>query len=325
MIYGAAGYTGGMAAEHAATAGLSLLLGGREKDRQALEVLASRIGGEVRIFRLDDPAEIRAGLTDVTVILNAAGPFMNTAEPLMSAAIASGVHYLDFSAELDTYREALALDGRARAAGVMLLPGSGGSVAMLGCLAAHAVRRVDDPLKISIALEVAGAMSRGSATSASQNIAPDTLQLVNGELVSRSPDDVRDFNFGNGPRSSFPVTLPDLVTIHNATGVLNIETFVHISAGSFPSGDIKHLPTGPTREERDANRYHAAVEVTGAGGTVVRSLLDTVNGYTFTSMAAVEAARRVIAGEVRLGFQTPASLFGQGFAETIADTRIVDI
>lgn len=325
MIYGAAGYTGGMAAEHAATAGLSLLLGGREKDRQALEVLASRIGGEVRIFRLDDPAGIRAGLTDVTVILNAAGPFMNTAEPLMSAAIASGVHYLDFSAELDTYREALALDARARAAGIMLLPGSGGSVAMLGCLAAHAVRRVDDPLKISIALEVAGAMSRGSATSASQNIAPDALQLVDGELVSRSPDDVRDFNFGNGPRSSFPVTLPDLVTIHNATGVLNIETFVHISAGSFPSGDIKHLPTGPTREERDANRYHAAVEVTGAGGTVVRSLLDTVNGYTFTSMAAVEAARRVIAGEVRLGFQTPASLFGQGFAETIADTRIVDL
>lgn len=325
MIYGAAGYTGGMAAEHAAAAGLRLLLGGREKDRQALEVLASRIGGEVRIFRLDYPAEIRAGLTDVTVVLNAAGPFMNTAEPLMSAAIASGVHYLDFSAELDTYREALALDARARAAGVMLLPGSGGSVAMLGCLAAHAVRRIDDPLKISIALEVAGAMSRGSATSASQNIAPDTLQLVDGELVSRSPDDVRDFNFGNGPRSSFPVTLPDLVTIHNATGVLNIETFVHISAGSFPSGDIKHLPTGPTREERDANRYHAAVEVTGAAGTVVRSLLDTVNGYTFTSMAAVEAAHRVIAGEVRLGFQTPASLFGQGFAETIADTRIVDL
>jgi short subunit dehydrogenase-like uncharacterized protein len=325
MIYGAAGYTGGMAAEHAATAGLSLLLGGREKDRQALEVLAARIGGEVRTFLLDDPAEIRAGLNNVTVMLNAAGPFMNTAEPLMSAAIASGVHYLDFSAELDTYREALALDERARAAGVMLLPGSGGSVAMLGCLAGHAVRRVNDPLKISIALEVAGAMSRGSATSASQNIAPDTLQLVNGELVSRSPDDVRDFNFGNGPRSSFPVTLPDLVTIHNATGVLNIETFVHISGGAFPSGDIRDLPAGPTREERDANRYHAAVEVTGTDGTIVRSLLDTVNGYTFTSMAAVEAARRVIAGEVRPGFQTPASLFGHGFAETIADTRIIDL
>lgn len=39
----------------------------------------------------------------VDVLLNAAGPFANTAEPLMAAAIAAGVHYLDFSAELDTY------------------------------------------------------------------------------------------------------------------------------------------------------------------------------------------------------------------------------
>ena len=32
--------------------------------------------------------------------------------------------------------------------------------------------------------------------------------------------------------------------------------------------------------------------------------------------------RRVLAGEVRPGFQTPAGLFGNGFAETIADTTI---
>ncbi|TIO52670.1 MAG: hypothetical protein E5X78_11665 [Mesorhizobium sp.] len=36
-----------------------------------------------------------------------------------------------------------------------------------------------------------------------------------------------------------------------------------------------------------------------------------------------EAARHVLAGEVRPGFQTPGGLFGNGFAETIADTRIM--
>ena len=69
----------------------------------------------------------------------------------------------------------------------------------------------------------------------------------------------------------------------------------------------------------------SAAEVTDADGKAVRSLLDTVNGYTFTSMAAAEAARRVLAGEIRPGFQTPAGLFGNGFAETIADTRIIDL
>lgn len=148
MIYGAAGYTGGMAAEHAAAAGLALVVAGREKDRSKLAELAERLGAEVCIFSLDEPADTKEGLLGVSVVLNAAGPFMNTAEPLMSAAIRIGVHYLDFSAELDTYREALALDGQAPAAGVMLLPGSGGSVAMLGSLASHAVARVEDPQKI---------------------------------------------------------------------------------------------------------------------------------------------------------------------------------
>jgi saccharopine dehydrogenase-like NADP-dependent oxidoreductase len=110
-------------------------------------------------------------LEGVTVLLNAAGPFAHTAEPLMSAAIRSGVHYLDFSAELDTYRQALALDGPAGAAGVMLLPGSGRSVAMLGSLAGHAVARVKNPRKISIALDVPGSMSRGSATANSSRAA----------------------------------------------------------------------------------------------------------------------------------------------------------
>tara|TARA_R110000751_G_scaffold28355_1_gene74002 strand:- start:759 stop:965 length:207 start_codon:yes stop_codon:yes gene_type:complete len=64
--------------------------------------------------------------------------------------------------------------------------------------------------------------------------------------------------------------------------------------------------------------------VTDADGSVARSVLDTVNGYTFTAMAAAEAARRVLTGEVRPGFQTPADLFGNGFAESIADTRITD-
>ncbi|MCJ8517991.1 short subunit dehydrogenase-like uncharacterized protein [Pseudorhizobium tarimense] len=325
MIYGAAGYTGGMAAEHAASAGLNLVLAGREKDRTTLASMAVSLSASIRLFSLDNPDAVATGLDGIRVLLNAAGPFANTAEPLMSAAIRAGTHYLDFSAELDTYREALALDARARAAGVMLLPGSGGSVAMLGSLAGHAVARVRDPRKISIALHVAGAMSRGSATSASQTIVTETLHLVDGELVTRSPDELRDFDFGSGPQSSFPVTLPDLVTIHHATGVSDIETFVHVSAGAFPTGDVKDLPAGPSFEEREASRYHADVEITDADGTVVRSRLDTVNGYTFTAMAAAEAAQRVLAGEVRCGFQTPAGLFGNDFAETIADTRIIDL
>ncbi|KTR83449.1 membrane protein [Novosphingobium barchaimii] len=323
MIYGASGYTGRMAAERASTAGLPLVLAGRS--REPLVHFAQELNVDCRAFDLSDDSAIRAALTDVSVLLNCAGPFMNTAEPLMCAAIDAGVHYLDIAAELDSYRLAEKLDDAARAAGVMLMPGSGGSVAMLGCLAGHAAARVEKPQKLAIALHVAGSMSRGSAISASRNLVTETLQLRGGQLVPRPSGETAHFDFGGGAVPCFAVTLPDLITIGRATGIPYVETYVHVSGKAFPDSDLADLPVGPGATERDANRYQAAVEVTAMGGTIVRSVLDTVNGYSFTPMAAAEAARRVLAGEVRPGFQTPAELFGTGFAETIADTRITDI
>jgi short subunit dehydrogenase-like uncharacterized protein len=323
MIYGATGYTGRLTAEHAAAAEFDLVLAGRDNTR--LAELAQELGVDHRTFDLDDDAAVIAALADITVVLNCAGPFMRSAKPLMEAAIRSQTHYLDVAAELDSYHLAESLDCEARAAGVMLLPGSGGSVAMLGCLAGHAAQRVTEPRSVRIALHVAGSMSRGSAISASQNLTTDCLQRLDGQLVSRNPDDRRDFDFGCGPIPCSAATLPDLVTIWRATGIRHIETFVHVSGDAFPGGDLTDLPDGPSAEQRRANRYHAAVEVTGEDGTVVRSVLDTVNGYTFTPLAAAEAARRVLSGEIRPGFQTPAALFDASFAESIADTRITDL
>lgn len=323
MIYGAGGYTGRMAAEHAHAAGLPLVLGGRS--HASLVQLGDSFGADCRIFELSDSDAIHAALADVSAVLNCAGPYLDTAGPLMRAAIRSGVHYLDIAAELDSYRLTEELDEDAKAAGVMLLPGSGGSVAMLGCLAGHAAARVENPCKVAIALHVAGSMSRGSAISASRNLVTETLVLHEGRVTPRPPGETTMFDFGDGEVPCFAVTLPDIITIGRSTGISDVETYVHVSGNAFPSGDLTALPDGPDAAEREANRYQAAVAVTAADGTVARSVLETVNGYSFTPMAAAEAARRVLAGDVRTGFQTPAGVFGIDFAETIADTRISDM
>jgi short subunit dehydrogenase-like uncharacterized protein len=101
--------------------------------------------------------------------------------------------------------------------------------------------------------------------------------------------------------------------------------FVHISGDAFPEGDLSQLPDGPTTEERDAHRARAVVEVIGIDGTIARSVIETVNGYSYTPLAAVEAARRVLNGERLSGFATPARVFGGGFAQSIAGTVITDI
>jgi len=222
MIYGAAGYTGRMASANAIAGGVEVILGGRPQDEQRLIAMAAELDAEYRLFAVDNVEAREAALSDVAVLLNCAGPFMRTAEPLMQACLAAGVHYLDIAAELDSYRLAERYDQDAQAAGVMLLPGSGGSVAMLGCLAEHAAKRVTNPRKLSIALHVAGGFSRGSAVSASENVTTDTLKRVHGELVTRAPDELCDFDFGKGPATSFPVTLPELITIWRATDIPNI-------------------------------------------------------------------------------------------------------
>lgn len=304
MIYGAPGYTGRMAAARAKEAGLTLVVAGRDE------------------ASLQAPADVERGLQDIAVLLNCAGPFAHTAGPLMAACLRTGTHYLDIAAELDSYRLAAQHEQQAVDAGVMLMPGSGGSVAMLGSLAARAVENVAAPVALRIALHVSGAMSRGSAISANQHLTAQCLMRKGDVLTPRDPATLRDFDFGNGSVNCFPVTLPDLITIARQTGVGDIETYVHVSGSAFPEAGIGDLPDGPTEQERARHRYQAAVDVVDAHGVVTRAVLDTVNGYTFTPLAAVEAARRVLAGEARPGFHTPVGVFGSGFAETIADTRI---
>lgn len=320
MIYGASGYTGRMATEHAKATGLNIIVAGRDETK--IKTLATELGVSSKVFSLDNAASVDKALVGVTAVLNCAGPYYRTAKVLMQAAINTGCHYLDIAAELDSYQLAEQFDSEAKVAGVMLLPGSGGSVAMLGCLAGYAAEQVAQPSKVSIALHVSGSMSRGSAISASENLTPITLCRHNGKLEAQNAENIQQFDFGAGSVPCFPVTLPDLLTIWHATQIPNIETFVHVSGNAFPDGDLTILPDGPSTQEREANRYQAAVYITDQHGSVSRAVLDTVNGYTFTPLAAVEAARRVLNGEFHYGYRTPAGLFGNQFVIAIADTRM---
>jgi len=83
---------------------------------------------------------------------------------------------------------------------------------------------------------------------------------------------------------------------------------------------------------RHAGR-RAAGRAWAAGTTLVlagrdeaaRVALMPVNGSTFTADAAAEAGGHALADAGRPCFQPPAILFGNGLAETIADTTIFDI
>jgi short subunit dehydrogenase-like uncharacterized protein len=327
MIYGASGYTGQLTSLHANNIGLEVILAGRTAGK--LQRLASDLNLPYLVFEATDISQrLDSVMKSISVLLNCAGPFHRTARPLIEACIRNGVHYLDTAAELSSYEIAEELDQRATEAKVMLMPGCGGSVAMLGCLAMHVVKQTKIPVGIDIALHVAGPVSRGSAISAQEGAM--ATQHKN-QLVEKSEDEVPldpkvfDFGDGRGGVTSFPTKLPDLITLRKATGVSNVQTFVHVFETEFPTGDLSKHPDGPTAEERNANPYHASVEIVAQDGTIKRAVLHTVNGYTFTSVASAEAGARVLAGEFLPGFQTPVGVFGSNFVESILASEILDV
>lgn len=320
MIYGATGYTGRMAAEHAKAQGLDVVIAGR--DGQRLQELAGQLEVPYRVFNAD--AQASAFMAGISVLLNFAGPFAQTAQALMQACLKTGVDYLDITAEINVYRTAEQLGVQAAEAGVMLLPGVGWDVVPTDCLAVHVARRVREPKSLRVALQVAGSMSRGSALSVSEIIGAGLLARVDGQLIATPDAQPRHFDFGDGPALCAPLSFGDLVTAWHSTGIPDIAMFVNVTGDAFPEGDLSQLPDGPSAQQRQAHPARAVAEVTGADGSVARSQIETVNGYTYTPLAAVEAARRVLAGDRHPGFATPAQLFGAGFAQTIAGTSIQD-
>ena len=260
----------------------------------------------------------------MTAVLNCAGPFASTARPLMEACISSGVHYLDITAEYKVYALAESLSERAAAAGVMLLPGVGWDVVPSDCLALYVAAKVEQPQSLRIALQVANSMSRGSATSVGEILGVGLLVRADGVIVPKPDAAPERFDFGAGPVDSVPLSFGDLITAWKSTGIPNISMFVNMKENVLPAG-VAAMAEGPSLEERTANPASFVVAVTGIDGTVVRARMDTVNGYTYTPMVAIEALRLLVAGQAKFGFQTPASVFGAGFAGSIADTRVIDM
>lgn len=84
LIYGANGYTGELIGRAAIGRGHRPILAGRTS--AAVERLASELGLPHRVFGLEEPRAIDAGLEGARAVLNCAGPFAHTAGPMVEAA-----------------------------------------------------------------------------------------------------------------------------------------------------------------------------------------------------------------------------------------------
>jgi short subunit dehydrogenase-like uncharacterized protein len=333
LIYGAPGYTGTLIAREAARRGLRPVLAGRSAEK--LAPLADELGLEYRAFPLDSAEAIAAGTQGVRAVLNCAGPFSQTARPMVDVCLAARTHYLDITGEAALLEAQSARDAEARASGVVLLPGAGFDVVPSDCLAAHLKRRLPTATRLVLAFRSSGRLSRGTALTALEGVGDGGLVRENG-VLARVPAawKTRFVDFGDGPQKAITIPWGDVATAYHSTGIPDIEVYLAapwgLRAGArltrylgwllrarwVQAGLRKRVlagPAGPTEAERAANRCLFWGEVADEPGRTVTARLQTPDGYDLTVQTALAAVAAVLSGTVSAGYHTPSTAFGPDF------------
>jgi short subunit dehydrogenase-like uncharacterized protein len=281
------------------------------------------------------------------VVINAAGPFSQTAPALIAACLRTGIHYLDVTGEAAVLDMISRLGPDARRRNVMLMPAVGFDVVSSDCLAAHVIGRSKEAKSLAIGLSGLTLLSRGSAKTYIEHLADPVWVRRDGLIDRVQPASLeRAFDYGRGPRASVVVTWGDVVSAYFTTGVPNITVYFEVTAAvgihhallkqfgwavpltpwqAWLKTTAEWLPEGPTEEERAPREAIIVVEAESTDGELVRSRLRTPEAYSFTALSAAAIGERVLAGDVEPGFQTPARVYGPDFVLSIPGVSREDL
>jgi short subunit dehydrogenase-like uncharacterized protein len=332
LIYGSYGYVGNLVAREADSRGVDLVLAGR--DREKLAEQADKLNHPARRFDLSEPSTVAEALEGVDCILNCAGPFSNTAEPLVAGCLLSGTDYVDITGEIPVIERVRNWNELATDAGVTLLPAAGFSAVPMDCLAAHLAERLPDATSLALGAESVRVPSVGTLKTVVEGIESGGAVRRNGRLeYVPAAWQTRRIDFGRGERSAVTMPMGDVSIAHYTTGVPNVEVYtlaprpapqllkLHRYAAPLLAATpvrwtLKRLAglvrEGPSERARERGEAYVWGEARDEGERVV-SRLQTPDPYVVTVDAAVTTARRVLDGDASDGFQTPAGAFGPDF------------
>ncbi|GAA2349171.1 trans-acting enoyl reductase family protein [Saccharopolyspora halophila] len=344
MIYGASGYTGRLIADLAIDRGERPVLAGR--DPAKIAAMAAPRGLPYRTFDLSDPEEVAERLRDIDVVAHCAGPFSATSEPMISACLRSGTHYLDITGEIDVFEAAFARDAQAREAGVVLLPGSGFDVVPTDCLAALVAAELPDATRLDLAFQASGGISGGTLKSALEGAGMGGRARIDGDICAvplawRQ----RDVAFPSGQRRVTSLPWGDVSTAFHSTGIGTITTFTRLPGldrmparasgpsrallGSAPvqrlgKAAIGALVRGPGRGHRSRSWVEVYAEATDDAGRTVSAALIGPDTYDLTADAVVRSIGALNAVSPRAGAHTPSTAFGPDFVRRLHGIKVVE-
>jgi short subunit dehydrogenase-like uncharacterized protein len=338
LLYGANGYTGELIARYASQYNLQPILAGRSES--SLAALAAKLKLSYKVFDLNNTDALVAALKEVKVVVHAAGPFHFTAKQMIDACLQTGTHYLDINGDISVFEMLKKYDAKAKTANIMVMPGVGFDVVPTDCIALLLKKSLPDATSLKLAFgSLGGGVSHGTAMTMASKIGEGGANREDGKIV-RKPLGQKgmwvDFFRGTAkePKSLFVMSIPwgDVSTAHFTTGIPNIETYTGISKRTYKilkfqslfnwllrtnfirnylKKKIKQKPAGPSDEQRSKALSLVWGQVANANGKIVTAKLCGPEGYTLTALSTLIITQKVLTGNIKPGYQTPAGLYGE--------------
>ncbi len=310
-VVGASGHTGRFVLEELSRRGMDPVAVVRDEARLRERGIDPR-RVETRIAALNDVPALDRALHNVAAVVNCAGPFLDTAQPVVEAAMRTGAHYFDVTAEQGSAQHTFAVyDAPARARGIVVVPSAGFYGALADLLATAALGDWTNATEIRTAV----ALDRwwptlGTRRTGERNTAP-RLAMRNGQLLSIQTPESMTWNFPApfGLQQVVEVPLSETILIARHLQVHEIRHFIN----EAPLNDLRDAttPQPAAADERGRSAQTFLMESTVTKGAEKRRLIARGRDiYAITAPIVVEAVERVLRGESRRsGAFAPAQLF----------------
>ena len=309
-VIGAAGHTGRLVVSELRRRGQRAILVGRDARK-----LAGGDGDIVRLARMDDAGSLDAALSGAAAVINCAGPFFDTAFPVIDAALRAGIPYLDVTAEQATVQAIIATRHEAaQRAGIVLLPAAafyGGLADLLASAVSDEPDTVDE-IAVAVALD-SWHPTEGTRITGERNTARRLVQR-NGRLeplADPAPQGHWTFPAPFGRQEMVMLPFSETITLARHFKAETILSWINLT----PLRDIGDPSTPPPRAIDDKGRSSQQFlmdVIVRAGARHRRASASGRDIYAVSAPIIVEAAQRLLADGAadKAGVRSLAEIFG---------------
>jgi short subunit dehydrogenase-like uncharacterized protein len=342
IVYGSYGYTGKLIVEECKSRGLHVILAGRRN--VPLESQSKETGYPFEIADMNDSIALQGLLEKGKLVIHCAGPFQDTARRMVEMCLSTQSHYTDISGEYQVFEMLQGYDSEGKRAGITILPGTGFDVVPSDCMALHLQKQLPAARRLELAFtSPGGGLSRGTAKTMVQGLGYGSVVRKSGKLVHIPlGEKIKEIDFGSGKFTCVNIPWGDVSTAWFSTGIPDIEVYTPASPAliaaskasryfnwllksrwlkNILSSIIDQRTAGPDREKINSSKSFLWGKVYDDSGKTSSALIETLSGYDLTSKTSVLIAQKILSGNFKTGFQTPASAFGADLILEIENTR----